>query len=554
MVRQVEQPPVERAFLAPLRFLGELRAHEEQLLAGVRPHEAQVGAQVGQLLPPVAGHLAQQRALAVHHLVVADRQAVVLGVGVDHRERHLVMVVTAVDRLALHVVERVVHPAHVPLQAEAETAQVHRPGDPRPRRGFLRDGDDAWHPPVDDRVHLLQEGNGVEVLPAAVLVGQPLAFLARVVEVEHRGNRVDPQPVDVKLLQPVRGVGDQKVLDLVAPEVEDVRAPVHLLAAAGISVLVERRPVEAGEGEVVLGEMRRDPVDDHADAGLVQPVDEVAQFVGRAEPRRGRVVRRDLIAPGAAEGMFGYWQELHVRVAEPADVLDQLFGEFLVRKPLPPRAQVHLVDRHGGGVRRPLAAGRHPRVVGPGVVGGVDDAGRLRRHLGASGHRVGLLPPHRVGAEDGVLVVRARTDVGDEQLPHPAGAQRAHRVAAAVPAVEVADHPHAAGTRRPHREGGTRHRPSGGVVAADVGAEDRPELLVPSLTDQVQVDVAEGRQIAVRVVGGIGGAVVGDVEPVVADGRTLDRRFPDAGVAVVQVDPLTGQQRHHLLGVGAERP
>ena len=70
MVGVVEQPPVQRAALGPLRLLGELAAHEQQLLARVRPHEGEVGAQVGQLLPPVAGHLAQQRALAVDDLVV----------------------------------------------------------------------------------------------------------------------------------------------------------------------------------------------------------------------------------------------------------------------------------------------------------------------------------------------------------------------------------------------------------------------------------------------------------------------------------------------------
>ena len=35
-----QQPPVEAALLAPLATLGELRAHEQQLLAGVRPHVA----------------------------------------------------------------------------------------------------------------------------------------------------------------------------------------------------------------------------------------------------------------------------------------------------------------------------------------------------------------------------------------------------------------------------------------------------------------------------------------------------------------------------------
>ena len=164
----LEQPPVELAGLGPLGLLAELAAHEQQLLAGVGPHEGEVGAQVGQLLPAVAGHLAQQRALAVDDLVVADRQHVVLGEGVDQRERHLAVVVAAVERVLGGVVERVVHPAHVPLEAEAQPALGGRAGDARPGGRLLGDRDAAGHPLVDGGVHLLEELHGLEVLAAAV--------------------------------------------------------------------------------------------------------------------------------------------------------------------------------------------------------------------------------------------------------------------------------------------------------------------------------------------------------------------------------------------------
>ena len=65
-------------------------------------------------------------------------------------------------------------------------------------------------------------------------VGLPLALLAGVVEVEHRGDGVDPDAVDVELLQPVQRVGDEEVAHLLAPEVEDVGAPVGVLAALGL--------------------------------------------------------------------------------------------------------------------------------------------------------------------------------------------------------------------------------------------------------------------------------------------------------------------------------
>ncbi len=82
------------------RLLGDLVAHEEELLARVRPHVGVERAEVRELLPAVAGHLVQQRALAVDDLVVGQRQDEVLGEGVDEAEGQLVVVVAAVDRVA----------------------------------------------------------------------------------------------------------------------------------------------------------------------------------------------------------------------------------------------------------------------------------------------------------------------------------------------------------------------------------------------------------------------------------------------------------------------
>ena len=305
MLDVIQEPPVELASLGPLGLLGELDAHEDQLLAGVRPHEGEVGPQVGELAPPVAGHLAQQRTLAVHHFVVGQGEYVVLGVRVHHRERHLVMVVLPMHRVVGHVAERVVHPAHVPLEAETQAADVGRPGDTRPGRRLLGDRDDTGSALVAGGVDLLQERDRLEVLASAVDVGRPLALFARVVEIEHRGHGIDPEPVDVEDLQPVDGVGDEEVADLPTAEVEDVGAPLRMLAAGRVGMLVQRRPVETGQRPVVLGEVRWHPVHDHADAGLMQSVDQQLEPVRIAEPRGRREVRRDLIAPRTAERMLG---------------------------------------------------------------------------------------------------------------------------------------------------------------------------------------------------------------------------------------------------------
>ena len=84
--------------------------------------------------------------------------------------------------------------------------------------------------------------------------------------------------------QPVQGVGDQEVAHLVTAVVEHQRAPVGMLALARVGVLVQLRSVEPGQAPLVAGEVGRHPVEDHADAALVQLVDERPEVVGRAEP------------------------------------------------------------------------------------------------------------------------------------------------------------------------------------------------------------------------------------------------------------------------------
>ena len=240
-------------------------------------------------------------------------------------------------------------------------------GDAGPRRRLLGDRGDAGDPLVDGGVHLLEELHGLEVLAAAVDVGRPLAVLAGVVEVEHRGDAVDPQPVGVELLEPVDGVGEEEVAHLAAAEVEDVRAPLLVPPALRVGVLVERRAVEAGQRPLVGREVAGHPVEDDADAGLVQPVDEEPEVVGVAEARVRREVRRHVVAPRAAERVLHHRHQLDVGEAQPGDVRRQLVGQL---GPGPVAAvgcffhdaEVHLVDAHrlvdGGARRRARRASR----------------------------------------------------------------------------------------------------------------------------------------------------------------------------------------------------
>ena len=81
----------------------------------------------------------------------------------------------AMHRVVGHVVERVVHPAHVPLQSETEAAGIGRQGDAGPGGGFLGYREGAGMLGVDRFVHAPEEADRVAVVVRAVRVGQPRA-------------------------------------------------------------------------------------------------------------------------------------------------------------------------------------------------------------------------------------------------------------------------------------------------------------------------------------------------------------------------------------------
>src|SRR5258706_11893975 len=60
--------------------------------------------------------------------------------------------------------------------------------------------------------------------------------------------------------------------------------------------------------------MRRDPVQEDADAGLVAGIDEGLECIGRAEPAGHREVAGGLVTPGFVQRVFGYRQQLDMRV------------------------------------------------------------------------------------------------------------------------------------------------------------------------------------------------------------------------------------------------
>src|SRR5262245_32132611 len=111
------------------------------------------------------------------------RQNKVLIVMVQHRKGEIVLMVLSINWIAREVLQRVVHPAHVPFEREAKTSKVWGACDQRPSRGFLSNGHDSGIFHVNDMVKVLEKLHRFEIFAASILIGNPFTLLARVIEI-----------------------------------------------------------------------------------------------------------------------------------------------------------------------------------------------------------------------------------------------------------------------------------------------------------------------------------------------------------------------------------
>src|SRR5208282_2011631 len=136
---------------------------------------------------------------------------------------------------------------------------------------------------IDGFVQAPQEINGFEVFAAPEAIWNPVALPSTVVEIDHGGDGIYPQPIDMVLIEPEQGVA-QKVIRHFAPAVvENQRIPISVAALARVGVLIERRAVKVCQPMRIIGEMAGDPVDDDTDALVMAALNKLAELVRRAE-------------------------------------------------------------------------------------------------------------------------------------------------------------------------------------------------------------------------------------------------------------------------------
>ncbi len=292
------------------------------------------------------------------------------------------------------------------------------------------------------------------------------------------------------LVEPEQSRRCEEAAHLVAPVVEDARVPLRVEALARVLVLEQVRAVEVGQPVLVGRKVRGHPVEDHADAALVQVVHEVHEVLRRAVAGGRREVAGGLVAPGAVERVLGDGHQLHVREAGLDHVVGQQRRQLALARhaavgtaPRPQRApRTSPSARRARSSRRatPSIRRRPSRTRATTPASRWPAAARRARRTGRpcrprAGRRATRCGTCRPG-----LAAR----LGTSRLPDArAVAARAHRLRRGIPAVEFSDDGDLARVGCPYRELG--------AAVAKPAAELLVHPRVGALAEQVDVVVAQ---------------------------------------------------------------
>ena len=279
-------------------------------------------AELRKLLLIASEDLVDNRLLPVNDLVVRERKHMTLVVEIHHGERQLLRALHALIGLLLHVVQRVVHPAEVPLVIEVETALRCRMRAALKCRRVLGDQHGRRMTLMQACIHIPDEIHRVAV-HAAGLISHP---------VDNPADRVHAKTVEMIFRQPVVRRRLHEAADLASRENEVTGAPLTLGDIA-VRIFVERRSVIHPQAVIVECKMRRNEVKDHTDAGLMQAVDQHFQLLCGPVSGCRREIAGSLIAPASIERILGERHHLDVRVIVFLHIFNQRVRELLVGIP-----------------------------------------------------------------------------------------------------------------------------------------------------------------------------------------------------------------------------
>ena len=134
---------------------------------------------------------------------------------------------------------------------------------------------------------------------ASINIGNPLAVIFAVVQIQHGSDCIHTDSVCMVLFGPEQGIGNQEIGNLRSSVIINQSSPVRMCSLPRIGVFIDAGAVKRCQSIAVSWEMSRYPVQNYADSLLMHIIHEIHKIVRRTVAAGRRIISGYLVAPGS---------------------------------------------------------------------------------------------------------------------------------------------------------------------------------------------------------------------------------------------------------------
>ena len=182
------------------------------------------------LSPPIPRHALNKTALTMHNLVMAEWQHKILIELIHAGEGQKTVVTWSIREISLTIVQRIIHPAHVPLKVKAKSPNLGRIGNQRPCCGLFCNHQNIGMFFLSSLVAETQESACIQIFLCALMVK---ALLRRIVDtkiqIQHATDTVNTNAISVIVIQPHEQVRNKEASNLTTSKIKLKSSPVRML-------------------------------------------------------------------------------------------------------------------------------------------------------------------------------------------------------------------------------------------------------------------------------------------------------------------------------------
>ena len=139
--------------------------------------------EIGIFVKAFSRHLIQHGAFQMNDFIMRKNKDIVLRICILHGKCHHMMCIFPEIRIQLHILCKIMHPSHIPLQAESQSVILRVSCNLWPCSGFFCDHHRPRISSKYNRIKMLEKLNRLKILISTILVWNPLSVFTSVVKI-----------------------------------------------------------------------------------------------------------------------------------------------------------------------------------------------------------------------------------------------------------------------------------------------------------------------------------------------------------------------------------